>query len=201
MSIIADQPMATKAEPGQLGGPLLATVRRTLAAAGIDQIVIDEAVLAVAAGQVYQVATASVKEQDTHSVRPFFECLDLVIDHIITDTPLTTAREAAEALALTPPAQAGHHPWCVTDKCRPHRYDDGEILTEHRGPRYDAVITDGSETIRLWAELGSDENHVDDHATVFMASNKDDGLMFLQGLRHLRRIIGQARAPKTGGQA
>lgn len=76
-------------------------------------------------------------------------------------------------------------------------------------PRYDATITDGDDSIHLWAELGSDENLVDDHATVFMASNKDDGLMFdgpsldtaiaslgefLDGLRHLRQVMGQGRA-------
>lgn len=195
-------------EPGQLGGPLLATVRRTLIAADTDQATFDDIVGAVAAGQVYQVATASVKEQDGHSVRPFFESLDLIIDHIVTGTPLTTARMAAEALSVSPPAQAGHHPWCLVDQCRANRYDDGEVLTEHQGPKLTADITDGTDTIQLRAELGSDENHVDDHATVFMASNKDDGLMFdeasldkaiadfedfVDGLRHLRRVMGQGR--------
>lgn len=214
--MMADQPQAANAEPGQLGGALLATVRRTLTAAGIDQAFIDEVVRAVASGEVYQVATASVRDQPNQVLVGFFETLDFVIDHIVTGTPLTSAREAAEALSATPPAEPGHHPFCDVDKCRAHRYEDGEILTEHRGPRYDAAITDGSETIRLWAEIGSDENLVDDRATVFMASNKDDGLMFdaegldkaiaeydefLQGLRHLRRVMGQPRAPKVEEQA
>ncbi|MCY0926923.1 hypothetical protein OTB20_12050 [Streptomyces sp. H27-H1] len=215
MTIIADQPQATKVEPGQLGGPILATVRRTLAAGGIDQAVIDEAVQAVAAGQVYQAATASVKEQDGHGVRPFFDCLDRVIDHIVTGTPLTAAREAAEALA-TPTVQPGHHPWCVTSACTPERFDDGEVLTEHHGPRYEADVTDGAETIQLWAELGSDENFIDGRAQVFMAAGKADGLAFhsdelgkvinelgefVDGLRHLHRVMGQARAPKTEASA
>ncbi|MFE2243876.1 DUF6907 domain-containing protein [Streptomyces virginiae] len=216
MTIISDQPMAAKVKPGQLGGPLLATVRYTLTDAGVDQGVIDEAVQALAAGQVYQAATVSVKERDTHAVRPFFDCLDLVINHIVTGTPLAAAREAAEALAATPPAQAGHHPWCQADRCKPHRYDDGVVLTEHRGPECTAELTDGYEVLRLRAELGSDENLLDDHASVFIWAGDNDGLSFdqaglgraidsldtfLDRLRHLHRVMNQPRAPKTEEQA
>lgn len=216
MTIIADDATTTKAEPGQLGGPLLATVRQTLTATGADRAVIDEAVRAVASGQVYQAATVSVKEQDTHAVRPFFDCLDLVINHIVTGAPLTAAREAAEALAATPLAEAGHHPWCHVNRCIPHRYDDGAVLTEHRGPAYTAELADGHEVLRLRAELGSDENLVDYKASVFVWAGDNDGLSFdqdglgraidsldtfLDGLRHLQRVMAQPRAPKTEGQA
>lgn len=216
MTIIADQPQATKAEPGQVGGPLLATVRQALAETGARQAVIDEAVLAVASSQVHQAAATAVKEQGTHAVRPFFDCLDLVINHIVTGAPLTAAREAAEALAATPPAQAGHHPWCLPERCIPHRYDDGAVLTEHLGPAYTTELADGHEALRLRAELGSDENLLDYKASVFVWAGDNDGLSFdqdglgraidnldtfLDGLRHLHRVMGQPRAPKTEGQA
>ncbi|WP_328620690.1 DUF6907 domain-containing protein [Streptomyces sp. NBC_00354] len=216
MTIIADQPQATKTEPGQLGGPLLATVRQALTESGAGQAVIDEAVLAVASGQVHQAAATAVEEQDTHVVRPFFDCLSLVINHIVTGAPLTLAREAAEALAATPPAQAGHHPWCHVDKCIPHRYEDGAVLTEHRGPAYTAELTDGHEVLRLRAELGSDENLIDYKASAFIWAGDNDGLSFdqdtlgraidsldtfLDGLRHLHRVMNQPRTPKTEEQA
>ncbi|MEU6295046.1 DUF6907 domain-containing protein [Streptomyces erythrochromogenes] len=214
-SVEADAPPA-KAEPGQRGGPLLATVRQALATAGADQAVIAEAVQAVASGQVYQAATVSVKEQNSHAVRPFFDCLDLVINHIVTGAPLTAAREAAEALATTPPGQGGHHPWCHVDRCKPHRFEDGAVLTEHHGLALATELTDGYEALRLRAELGSDENLIDDHASVFIWAGNNDGLSFdqdnlgraidsldtfLDGLRHLHRVMGQPRAPKTEEQA
>lgn len=209
MTIISDQSPATKVEPGQVGGPLLATVRQALAETGARQAVIDEAVLAVASGQVHQAAATAVKEQGAHAVRPFFDCLDLVINHIVTGTPLTAAREAAEALAATPPARAGHNDWCEEGRCIPHRYEDGAVLTEHRGPAYTAQLNDGYETLRLRAELGSDENLIDDKPSVFVWAGDNDGLSFdentlgraidsldtfLDGLRHLHRVMGQGRA-------
>lgn len=216
MTIIAEQPKATKVEPGQLGGPLLATVRHTLTAAGIDQAFIAEVVRAIASGQVYQAATVSVKEQNSHAYRPFFDCLDHVINHIVTGTPLTAAREAAEALAAAPPARAGHMAWCEEGRCIPHRYEDGAVLTEHRGPAYTAQLNDGYETLRLRAELGSDENLIDDKPSVFIWAGDNDGLSFdentlgraidsldsfLDGLRHLHRVMGQPCAPKAEERA
>lgn len=216
MTIIADQPQATKVEPGQPGGPLLATVRRTLVAAGTDEALITRATQIVATGIVYDAWLTGVRELGNVSLLEITESLELVIDHIVTGTPLTRARMAAEALSATPPAQAGHHPWCLVDQCRAHRYDDGEVLTEHQGPKLTASITDGDETLLLRAELGSDEALVDDHASVSLSANDADGLMvdaagldkviadfdtFLDGLRGLRRVMGQARAPRLKEQA
>ncbi|MFE2360155.1 DUF6907 domain-containing protein [Streptomyces virginiae] len=216
MSIISDQAPSTKVEPGQLGGPLLATVRQTLAATGTNQAVIDEAVRAVASGQVYQAATVSVKEQNSHAVRPFFDCLDLVINHIVTGTPLTAAREAAEALAAAPAAQAGHHPWCHVDRCKTSRHPDGDVTTEHQGPTHVTALNDGHDTFLLRAELGRDESYADDQPAVFIWAGDEDGLRFnkdalgnaidsldtfLDELRHLHRIMTQPCALKTEEQA
>lgn len=209
MTIIADQAQASKATSGQLDVTLLATVRHALILTSADEHTVDAAARTIAAGQVYQSATSAVRAERNQGLTDFFQVLDLLVDRIASGQPLTAARKAAEALNAPTPVQPGHHPWCVSDKCRPHHYEDDVVLTEHRGPRYDATITDGDDSIHLWAELGSDENLVDDHATVFMASNKDDGLMFdgpsldtaiaslgefLDGLRHLRQVMGQGRA-------
>lgn len=216
MTILSDQPTAAKAELGLLDGPLLATVRQALDAADLDQTSINMVVRAIVTGRVHQAAAAAVREQDSHAVRPFFDNLDLLTNLIVSGTPLTAAREAAEALAATPPAQAGHHPWCRVDRCKAHRYDDDTVLTEHRGPKCTAELTDGHEALRLRAELGSDENLIDDHASVFIWAGDNDGLSFdqdnlgraidsldtfLDGLRHLHRVMGQPRAPKTEEQA
>ncbi|MCY0943572.1 DUF6907 domain-containing protein [Streptomyces antarcticus] len=206
-SIIADQPQATKVEPGQLEPSLLATMPAALRGIGADEVLIARATQIVATGIVYDTWLTGVREQGNPRLLEITESLGLVVDYLATGRPLIPLITAAERVA--PAAAPGHHPWCVAGACRPERFDDGEVLTEHHGPRYEADVTDGAETIQLWAELGSDENFIDGRAQVFMAAGKADGLAFhsdeldkvinelgefVDGLRHLRRVMDQGRA-------
>ncbi|MFJ4863432.1 DUF6907 domain-containing protein [Streptomyces sp. NPDC088748] len=206
MTIIADQSNVTKVEPGQPEPNLLATVPTALRGIGATEVLIARAAQIIATGIVYDAWLTGVREQGNADLLEITESLGLVVDHLITGRPLKPLIAAAEQIA--PAAAPGHHPWCVAGRCRPERYDDGEVLTEHHGPRYETTVTDGTDTIRLWAELGSDENFLDDRAQVFMAAGTADGLAvdidqldqaitnlagFVDGLRHLRRVMGQGR--------
>ncbi|MEU3667575.1 DUF6907 domain-containing protein [Streptomyces virginiae] len=214
MTIISDQPTATKVEPGQPEPNLLATVPNALRGAGANDDVIARATQIVATGIVYDTWLRGVRDQGNKHLLEITESLGRVVDYLATGRPLKPLIVAAEQ--MTPSAQAGHHVWCRKGKCIPHHYDDGAVLTEHRGPAYTAELADGHEALRLRAELGSDENLVDDHASVFIWAGDNDGLSFdkaslgraidsldtfLDGLRHLHRVMNQPRAPKTEEQA
>lgn len=214
MSIISDQLMAAKEKPGQPDPNLLATVPSALRGVGANDGVIARATQIIATGIVYDTWLRGVRDQGNAHLLEITESLGRVVDHLATGRPLKPLIVAAEQIA--PSAQAGHHVWCRKGKCIPHRYEDGVVLTEHRGPAYTAQLTDGHEVLRLRAELGSDENLLDDQASVFIWAGDNDGLSFdqaslgqaienlesfLDGLRHLHRVMSQPRAPKTEEQA
>lgn len=214
MSIISDQRSATKVEPGQPEPSLLAIMQNALLDSGANEAVRARATKIAATGIVYDAWLTAVLEQGNTRLHEITEPLGLVIDHLVTGRPLKPMIEAAEQTA--PTARAGHNDWCVDGQCIEHRYDDGVILTEHRGPSYTTKLNDGHETLRLHAELGSDENLIDDHASVFIWAGDNDGLSFdqdtlgraidsldtfLDGLRHLHRVMNQPRAPKTEEEA
>ncbi|MDX3747487.1 DUF6907 domain-containing protein [Streptomyces sp. AK08-02] len=111
--------------------------------------------------------------------------------------------------------EPGHYPWCETTECTSHRYDDGEVLTEHLGAKLMMPVPEGLDCYAnelLYAQLGTDENLVDPTPTVSFNSGGNgvlldaDGLdkvigdltQFTDGLRAMRQ---QMTAEKTGAQA
>ncbi|MBT2529530.1 hypothetical protein J7E91_30085 [Streptomyces sp. ISL-99] len=114
-----------------------------------------------------------------------------------------------------PPAEPRHYPWCVPSACISHRYDDGVILTEHIGAELRLSIPAGMRVHRdelLSAQLGSDENLVDERPSVSFNSGGDGVLLnaaefdsvidnladFLDGLRAMRA---EMTAPRAEGPA
>ncbi|MFF3689926.1 DUF6907 domain-containing protein [Streptomyces sp. NPDC002187] len=117
--------------------------------------------------------------------------------------------------AATPPVEPRHYPWCAPGSCISHRYDDGEILTEHIGAELRLSIPAGMRVHHdelLSAQLGSDENLVDETPSVSFNSGGEGVLLnatefdtvidnladFLDGLRAMRA---EMAAPRAEGPA
>lgn len=110
-----------------------------------------------------------------------------------------------------PPVEPRHYSWCTPGACTGHRYDDGEILTEHIGAELRLPIPAGMPVHHdelLSAQLVSDENFVDETPYVSFNSGGDGILLtaaefdtvidnladFLDGLRAMRAEMASPRA-------
>ncbi|MFE9098265.1 DUF6907 domain-containing protein [Streptomyces sp. NPDC007264] len=110
-----------------------------------------------------------------------------------------------------PPVEPRHYSWCAPGVCIGHRYDDGEILTEHIGAELRLPIPAGMRVHYdelLSAQLVSDENLVDETPCVSFNSSGDGVLLttaefdtvidnladFLDGLRAMRAQMTSPRA-------
>lgn len=210
MSIIQEQPAQTKANPGQGEGNLLAIVPAALTAAGHSAETIEQARRTIATGYVWGEWTHQVHVQNNTELIPIAEINSAVIDYTLGGKSLQPFLDLIEKERATDTqAEPGHYPFC-SGQCVLQRCDDGTTYFEHVSPTVEATIDDPrGGTIRLNAELASDENLVDDRPAVFMRSGTDDGLMFygpqldqaiddldafVDGLRRLRKQMDQGRA-------
>lgn len=200
----------------QSGKPatLAETVLLALAAAGADENTLDTTREIIATGQVYRTFAVAVHDQHNRDLLPIVDMLDEVIGRVANHqslkplVALIEKEKAAEGEALP-----GHYAWCEAARCVLSRYDDGDEQYEHTGPTVEAVLSDPSnDRIRLIADLGADENLVDEKPMVFMrTAGADDGLMldtpaldqaianlehFVDGLHTLRRLMVQEKRVK-----
>ncbi|MFE3495303.1 DUF6907 domain-containing protein [Streptomyces sp. NPDC059175] len=209
MTIFADTTPATKASSSQGEASLLATVPATLTAAGYSPDTITQVKQMIAGGLVYSTFASQVAAQNNRDLLPVTAMLDEIITRVASNQALKPLVDLIKRDQIDPPAEPGHYPFCF-GKCVLQRFDDGDTYVEHYGPTVDVTIDDPrGGTIRLRAEVGSDENLVDERPTVFMHSDDEDGLMFnaaqldqaiaqfdafVDGLRQLRRLMVQEKA-------
>lgn len=75
-------------------------------------------------------------------------------------------------------AESGHWSWCQPDECVTRQYDDGETYIEHYGRKATAVMvdTDGSDTVRLRAQLGFDEGTTKEYPDVLLEDPDGPGV-------------------------
>lgn len=144
------------------------------------------------------------------------ESMRTAIPHLYTPERAAEFTAAMIAELRSPQTvELGHYPWCETTECTSHRYDDGEVLTEHLGAKLMMPVPNGMDCRSnelLFAQLGTDENLVDAAPAVSFNSGGNgvlldaDGLdkvigdlaQFTDGLRAMRQ---QMTAEPTGATA
>jgi hypothetical protein len=114
------------------------------------------------------------------------ESMQTAIPHLYS--PELAAKFTAAMIAELRNPQAAeprHYPWCETTECTSHRYDDGEVLTEHLGAKLMMPVPEGLDCYAnelLCAQLGTDENLVDPTPTVSFNSGGNGVLLDADGL-------------------
>ncbi|GFH38874.1 DUF6907 domain-containing protein [Streptomyces pacificus] len=213
MSILAQTAMAPSTPVGQSGEPaaLAETVLLALAAAGADETTLDTTREILATGQVYRTFATAVHDQNNRDLLPVVDMLDEIIGRVADQRPLKPLVDMIKReQAKEQQAEPGHHPWCKTGACITRHYDDGQPCTEHVGPRIDMPIPKDmgcASNQLLSADLHALEEFSGGPQVSFNSGGNgvllggpeldeviDDLDTFVDGLRHLRRLMGQEKA-------
>ncbi|MFE7947375.1 DUF6907 domain-containing protein [Streptomyces sp. NPDC057426] len=209
--IISDSQLATKANPGQASGDLQDTILAALALAGVDGATFQHARQVLATGYVYSVWAQAVNDLGLEDLRPVAALNAEIIRRIVNQQPIKPLVDLIEREHATQAkAEPGHFPWCRSGVCVTQHFDDGEPYTQHTGPRISMPIPEGMlcrDNQLLTAELSALEEFSGAPMVSFnsggngvcleaaeldtVISNLDD---FLDGLRAMRRQLGQERA-------
>jgi len=138
------------------------------------------------------------------------EAMQKAIPHLYTPELATQiAKNMATELSNPQPTEPSHYPWCEPGACTSHRYEDGEVTTEHLGAKLVMPVPDGLDCYNnelLYAQLGYDENFVQSVPTASINSGgngtllDDDSLdkvigdltQFTDGLRAMRQQMTNA---------